>query len=112
MLISRSHTALPSRYDKIKNWFSNNRQKDAAEFRVSNPHSQAKYDLAATLVPITCEGRELRMRPSAMAACPEADWTDDFFYEVVLIHDFRLLVRERNESLRLDAASVMLDMKT
>lgn len=98
-----------SRYDKIKNWFSNNRQKDAAEFRVNHP--RAKYDLAATLVAITCEGRELRMRPSALAACPEVDWTDSFFYEVVLIHDFRLLVKERNARLTLDTASVMLDMK-
>jgi len=97
------------RYDKIKNWFSNNRQKDAAEFRVSHP--RAKYDLAATLVPITCEGRELRMRPDALTACPEADWTDSFFYEVVLIHDFRLVVRERNERLRVDTASMMLDLK-
>ncbi|KAF7966564.1 hypothetical protein HWV62_37865 [Athelia sp. TMB] len=98
------------RYDKIKNWFSNNRQKDAADFRVSYP--KARYDLAATLVPMTCEGRELRMRPSALAACPEADWTDSFFYEVVLIHDFRLVVKERNERQRVDTASMMLDMKT
>jgi len=97
------------RYDKIKNWFSNNRQKDASEYRALHP--TGKYDLAANLDQITCEGRELRMRPSALEYCDEEEWTDTFFHEVVLINDFRLLVKERNDKAHQEAAHVLLDMK-
>jgi len=97
------------RYDKIKNWFSNNRQKDASEYRALHPRD--KYDLAATLRQIICEGREMRLRPSALEHCNEEEWTDNFFYEVVLINDFRLTVKERNEKAHQDAAYIMLEMK-
>jgi len=97
------------RYDKIKNWFSNNRQKDASEYRALHPDD--KYDLAATLLQVTCEGRELRIRPSALEHCDEEEWTDNFFSEVVLINDFRLTVKERNEKAHQEAAYVMLDLK-
>ena len=98
-----------SRYDKIKNWFSNNRQKDASEHKALHPRE--KYDLAASLRLVNCEGRELRMRPSALEYCDEGDWTDSFFSEVVLINDFRLTVKERNEKAHQDAAYAMLDIK-
>jgi len=97
------------RYGKIKNWFSNNRQKDASEYRALHPTD--KYDLATTLRQVTCEGRELRMRPSALEHCNEDEWTDSFFNEVVLINDFRLMVKERNEKAHQDAAYVMLEIK-
>jgi hypothetical protein len=51
------------------------------------------------------------MRPSALEYCDEEEWTDNFFYEVVLINDFRLLVKERNEKAHQEAAYVMIDMK-
>jgi len=98
------------RYDKIKNWFSNNRQKDASEHRTLHPKD--KYDLAATLRQITCEGRELRLRRSALEHCHEEEWSDNFFYEVVLINDFRLAVKERNEKAHQEAAYAMLDIKS
>jgi len=107
--ISRLALHFNCRYDKIKNWFSNNRQKDASEYRALHP--RGKYDLAATLRQITCEGRELRLRPSALEHCSEEEWTDSFFYEVVLINDFRLAVRERNEKAHKEAAYTMLDIK-
>jgi len=96
------------RYDKIKNWFSNSRQKDASDFRALHPDD--KYDLSAALRQITCEGRELRMRPSALDSCDEEEWTDQFFYEVVLINDFRMTVRKRNAEANRDAANVLLGM--
>lgn len=104
-----AYTCSSSRYDEIKTRFSNNHQKGAAELRVCHP--TAKDDLGSTLVPITCEGREVRMRPDALAACPQADRSDESFYEVVLIHDFRLLVKEWNERVGLEAASGLLDIK-
>lgn len=51
------------------------------------------------------------MRPDALAAFPEADWSDELFYETVFIHDFSLLLKKRNERVEVDAASGLLDMK-
>jgi len=96
------------RYDKIKNWFSNSRQKDASDFRAQYP--EGKYDLSAALCQITCDGREIRMRPSALDHCDKEDWSDSFFYEVVLINDFRLTVKKRNAEVDRDAANVLLGM--
>jgi len=53
----------------------------------------------------------MRLRPSALEHCNEEEWTDNFFYEVVLINDFRLTVKERNEKAHQDAAYIMLEMK-
>jgi len=97
-------------YAKIKNWFSNSRQKDATDFRALHPDE--KYDLSAALCQITCDGRELRMRPSALEHCSEEDWSDAFFDEVVLINDFRLTVKRRNADVDRDAANVLLGMPT
>lgn len=33
------------------------------------------------------------MRPDALAALTEADWSDELFYKMVLIYDLKLLVK-------------------
>lgn len=50
------------------------------------------------------------MRPSALDHCDKEDWSDSFFYEVVLINDFRLTVKKRNAEVDRDAANVLLGM--
>ncbi|KAI6008292.1 hypothetical protein F5J12DRAFT_709049, partial [Pisolithus orientalis] len=65
-------------YHQVKNWFSNQRQKDARDSRQQSP------SLAAT---------KMRVRVSALDSCSAETWTDTFFDEVVMIHNFRLLAK-------------------
>ncbi|KAI6031639.1 hypothetical protein BKA83DRAFT_61962, partial [Pisolithus microcarpus] len=65
-------------YHQVKNWFSNQRQKDARDSRQQSP------SLAAT---------KMRVRVSALDSCSAEAWTDAFFDEVVMIHNFRLLAK-------------------
>lgn len=51
------------------------------------------------------------MRPSVLEQCDEEGWSDNFFYEVVLINDFRLMVKARNDQLLQDAALGMLGLR-
>lgn len=74
---------------QVKNWFSNERQKNK-EGRVE------RHD--------TLEGDKVKFRPLAVdiqerwPGCP-AQWSDEFFEEVVMIYDYMVLTHLRaNES--------------
>jgi len=60
-------------YKQVKNWFSNERQKN--RYGDSIPTE-------------TEEGDKVRLRPSALAM--QAEWSDTFFEEVVMIHNYRV----------------------
>jgi len=60
-------------YKQVKNWFSNERQKN--RYGDSIPTE-------------TEEGDKVRLRPSALAM--HAEWSDAFFEEVVMIHNYRV----------------------
>jgi len=77
-------------YHQVKNWFSNQRQKDARANR-----ENGQYSLASALCKITCDGRVLRLRSSALECCMAEDWSDQFFEEVVMIHNVKILLRLR-----------------
>ena len=53
----------------------------------------------------------MRLRPSALEHCKAEEWTDNFFYEVVLINAFRMKVKEVNDTAHREAAYVLLDIK-
>ncbi|KJA25867.1 hypothetical protein HYPSUDRAFT_64591 [Hypholoma sublateritium FD-334 SS-4] len=60
-------------YKQVKNWFSNERQKN----RVGES------------IPFETEdGDKVRLRTSALSACQ--DWSDTFFEEVVMIYNYRV----------------------
>lgn len=99
-----------SNYAKIKNWFSNTRQKDAQLWRLANPSITDQYNLASTLQTILVEGREMKLRPKALENCAESDWSDDFFHDVVLFHDWMLNLVRTNRR-RDDAAYGLLELR-
>jgi hypothetical protein len=69
-----------SAYKQIKNWFSNERQKN----RIGES------------IPVETEdGDKVRLRTSALSACQ--DWSDSFFEEVVMIYNYRV---QRNSRFR------------
>ncbi|KAH7910704.1 hypothetical protein BJ138DRAFT_1152321 [Hygrophoropsis aurantiaca] len=92
--VSQMGIIINREYHQVKNWFSNQRQKDARESRHT---SQATPPSDSTLSKITCEGRELRLRTFALETCTASDWSDSFFDEVVMIHNFRLLVKHSQD---------------
>ena len=53
----------------------------------------------------------MRLRPSALEHCKAEEWTDNFFYEVVLINAFRMKVKEDSDTAHREAAYVLLDIK-
>ena len=66
-------TFVGSAYKQVKNWFSNERQKN----RVGES------------IPFETEdGDKVRLRTSALSACQ--DWSDTFFEEVVMIYNYRV----------------------
>lgn len=68
-----AHTFVGSAYKQVKNWFSNERQKN----RVGES------------IPFETEdGDKVRLRTSALSACQ--DWSDTFFEEVVMIYNYRV----------------------
>jgi len=67
-------------YKQVKNWFSNERQKNRA----------------GESVPLETEdGDKVRLRSSALSMCQE--WSDSFFEEVVMIYNYRV---QRNSRFR------------
>lgn len=108
---SSSHH-LPREYHQVKNWFSNQRQKDARDSRQS-PQPSASSNLESSLCKISCDGRDMRIRTSALDACPADEWSDAFFDEVVMIHNFRLLAKHSQDEARaalLDSPSGTTDL--
>jgi len=71
---------LRSAYKQVKNWFSNERQKNR------NGESVALE---------TEEGDKIRLRSTAYSTCQ--DWSDSFFEEVVMIYNYRV---QRNSRFR------------
>ncbi|KAJ2932756.1 hypothetical protein H1R20_g4359, partial [Candolleomyces eurysporus] len=61
-------------FKQVKNWFSNERQKNKEG---KNVRTETK------------EGDKVRLRPLALQ-CPQ--WSDDFFEEVVMIYDYKVLM--------------------
>ena len=76
LLSSVSHchiTPYFSAYKQVKNWFSNERQKNRS----------------GESVPLETEdGDKVRLRASALETCQE--WSDSFFEEVVMIYNYRI----------------------
>ena len=106
-----SHVIHLSGYDKIKNWFSNTRQKDALLWRLANPSITDQYNLASTLLTVHIEGREMKLRPQALEHCKESDWSDEFFYQVVLVNDWKMVGKVREMKLREEAAYGLLELR-
>ena len=90
---------LPREYHQVKNWFSNQRQKDARDSRQS-PQPSASSNLESSLCKIMCDGRDMRIRTSALDVCAADEWSDAFFDEVVMIHNFRLLAKHSQDEAR------------
>jgi hypothetical protein len=67
-------------YKQVKNWFSNERQKNKAGDSISIE---------------TVDGDKVRIRTTAHALCEE--WSDSFLEEVVMIHNYRI---QRNSRFR------------
>ena len=63
-----------SAYKQVKNWFSNERQKNRSG-------ESATFE--------TADGDRVRLRTSALSTCQE--WSDSFIEEVLMIYNFRLL---------------------
>jgi len=61
-------------YKQVKNWFSNERQKNRSG-------ESATFE--------TADGDRVRLRTSALLTCQE--WSDSFIEEVLMIYNFRLL---------------------
>ncbi|KIK94026.1 hypothetical protein PAXRUDRAFT_78820, partial [Paxillus rubicundulus Ve08.2h10] len=89
--VSQLGLVIHREYHQVKNWFSNQRQKDARDSRQQSPQSPASFNLESSLCKMTCDGRDMRIRASALDACGADEWSDAFFDEVVMIHNFRLL---------------------
>ncbi|OAX44412.1 hypothetical protein K503DRAFT_678767 [Rhizopogon vinicolor AM-OR11-026] len=87
-------------YHQVKNWFSNQRQKDARDSRQHTPQPATPAGLEASLCKISCDGRDLRLRTAALESCKAEDWSDAFFDEVVMIYNFRLLAKHSQEEAR------------
>ncbi|KIJ68209.1 hypothetical protein HYDPIDRAFT_24508 [Hydnomerulius pinastri MD-312] len=87
-------------YHQVKNWFSNQRQKDARDSRQQSPQPATPTTLETTLCKITCDGRDMRIRVSALDSCGADEWSDAFFDEVVMIHNFRLLAKHSQDEAR------------
>ena len=67
-----------SAYKQVKNWFSNERQKNRSG-------ESATFE--------TADGDKVRLRTSALSTCQE--WSDSFMEEVLMIYNFRLLRNSR-----------------
>jgi len=65
-------------YKQVKNWFSNERQKNRSG-------ESATFE--------TADGDKVRLRTSALSTCQE--WSDSFMEEVLMIYNFRLLRNSR-----------------
>jgi hypothetical protein len=75
-------------FKQVKNWFSNERQKQKVGQVVSIR---------------TDTGEKLRLRTQALQLCQE--WSDSFFEEVVMIHHFKILRWLRWKETQMAAAS-------
>jgi hypothetical protein len=93
-------TSYRREYHQVKNWFSNQRQKDARDSRQHTPQPATPAGLEVSLCKITCDGRDLRLRTAALESCKAEDWSDTFFDEVVMIYNFRLLAKHSQEEAR------------
>ena len=67
-----------SAYKQVKNWFSNERQKNRS---------------GESAIIETADGDKVRLRKSALSTCQE--WSDSFMEEVLMIYNFRLLRNSR-----------------
>lgn len=95
--VSQLGVIINREYHQVKNWFSNQRQKDARDSRQHTPQPATPASLEASLCKITCDGRDLRLRTAALNSCRAEDWSDTFFDEVVMIYNFRLLAKHSQE---------------
>ncbi|KAG2075081.1 hypothetical protein BDR04DRAFT_1140218 [Suillus decipiens] len=95
--VSQLGVIINREYHQVKNWFSNQRQKDARDSRQHTPQPTASASLEASLCKIICDGRDLRLRTAALDSCRAEDWSDTFFDEVVMIYNFRLLAKHSQE---------------
>jgi hypothetical protein len=68
------HPQYNSSFNQVKHWFSNERQKNKSG------------DIVETFTDI---GERIRVRPLALELCP--DWTDEFFEDVLLVFNFRVI---------------------
>ncbi|KAG1749827.1 uncharacterized protein EDB91DRAFT_1109888 [Suillus paluster] len=98
--VSQLGVIINREYHQVKNWFSNQRQKDARDSRQHTPQPTTPANLEASLCKITCDGRDLRLRTAALDSCKSEDWSDAFFDEVVMIYNFRLLAKHSQEEAR------------
>jgi len=85
-------------YNQVKHWFSNQRQREAKpnlENKSVSPSPSSTSSrggtIESTLTKVPCDGRAMRLRPSAVAV-KDIDWTDELFGELVMIHNFKILV--------------------
>lgn len=75
-------------FKQVKNWFSNERQKQKVGEVVSIR---------------TDTGEKLRLRAQALQLCQ--DWSDSFFEEVIMVHHFKVLRCIRWKEMQLTAGS-------
>ncbi|KAJ8594823.1 hypothetical protein M405DRAFT_838260 [Rhizopogon salebrosus TDB-379] len=98
--VSQLGVIINREYHQVKNWFSNQRQKDARDSRQHTPQPATPTGLEASLCKIPCDGRDLRLRTVALESCKAEYWSDTFFDEVVMIYNFRLLAKHSQEEAR------------
>jgi hypothetical protein len=85
-------------YSQVKNWFSNQRQKESRANRENTTSRSSPSDnLSSALRKALCDGRMLRLRPAALQYFKEEEWTDQLFEEIVMIHSFKVLMGLRRE---------------
>ena len=42
----------------------------------------------------------MKLRPQALEHCNESDWSDAFFYEVVLVNDWKMVEKVKGSGLK------------
>jgi len=108
--VSQLGVIINREYHQVKNWFSNQRQKDARDSRQHTPQPATPSSLEASLCKIPCDGRDLRLRTVALESCKAEDWSDTFFDEVVMIYNFRLLAKHSQEEARAACGETVPDV--
>jgi len=96
-----SHMAILTKrnYKQVKNWFSNQRQKEAkpeAENRGARLSLGSDCTIEDSLVDISCDGRTLRVRNTSAECLSEEGWTDDDFVQVLMVMNFKIVCELSN----------------
>jgi len=99
--LSQVAVVINREYKQVKNWFSNQRQKDSRANRENATDAISDYSSPppghlSALRKVECEGRTLRLRPHALEHFPKETWSDQFFEEILMIQNVRLMFRLRN----------------